>query len=92
MDYHPHSSNIGQPSVPEQLLEKVARRVHEQWVCTRQRQGWVWGKFRNDEKKEHPSIVPYDMLTDEEKEVDRVTVKTVIATLLAMGATFTLDD
>lgn len=77
--------------LPEHLIERIARDVHDQWTQERQRQGWTWGELRDDDKKEHPGMVPYDMLTDDEKEVDRVTVRAVIASLLAQGATITLD-
>ena len=84
--------DINRPVLPERLIEQVARDVHDQWVQERRRQGWTWGEHRDDDKKEHPGIVPYDMLTNDEKEVDRVTVRTVISSLLARGATITLDD
>lgn len=91
MDYHPIPLSIDHPMLPEHLIEQVARDVHDQWAQERQRQGWTWGERRDDDMKEHPGMVPYDMLTDDEKEVDRVTVRTVIASLLAQGATITLD-
>lgn len=84
--------NIDRLVVPEQLIEQIARNVHDQWALERQRQGWTWGEHRNDDKKAHPGIVPYDALTDTEKEVDRVTVRTVISALLVQGATITFDD
>lgn len=88
----PISLNIDCPVLPEQLIEQVARNVHDQWVQERRRQGWTWGEHRDDDKKEHPGIVPYDMLTNDEKEIDRVTVRAVISALLAQGATITIDD
>lgn len=92
MDYHPIPLSIGLTMPPEQLIEQVARDVHDQWVQERQRQGWTWGVHRDDEKKEHPSLTPYDLLTDEEKEVDRVTVRTVISSLMAQGVTISFDE
>ncbi len=91
MDYHPIPLSIDHPMLPEHLIERVARDVHDHWTQERQRQGWTWGEHRDDDKKEHPGMAPYDMLTDDEKEVDRVTVRAVIASLLAQGATITLD-
>ena len=88
----PISLNIDCPVLPEQLIELVARDVHDQWALERQRQGWRRGEHRDDDKKEHPGIAPYDSLTNDEKEVDRVTVRTVISSLLAQGATITLND
>lgn len=94
MDNQPKPLNVDMNSLPaelEGLVEILAQNVHDQWVQERQRQGWTWGEHRDDDKKEHPGIVSYGMLTDEEKEVDRVTVRTVISSLLAQGATITLD-
>lgn len=89
---HPISLNINRPALPERLIEQVARDVHDQWAQERRRQGWTWGEHRDDDKKEHPGMAPYDSLADDEKEVDRVTVRTVISSLLAQGATITIDD
>ena len=89
---HPAPLNIERLVLPERLIEQVARDVHDQWALERQRQGWRRGEHRDDDKKEHPGIAPYDSLTDDEKEVDRVTVRTVISSLLAQGATITIDD
>ena len=88
----PISLNIDRPVMPEQLIEQLARDVHDQWAQERRRQGWTWGEHRDDDKKEHPGIAPYDSLTDDEKEIDRVTVRAVISSLLSVGATITLDD
>lgn len=84
--------DINRPVLPERLIEQVARNVHDQWVQERRRQGWTWGEHRDDDKKEHPGIAPYDSLTDDEKEIDRVTVRAVISSLLSVGATITLND
>lgn len=89
---HPEAINADRLVLSDQLIEQIARDVHDQWALERQRQGWTWGEHRDDDKKEHPGIVPYDMLTNDEKEIDRVTVRAVISSLLAQGATITHDD
>ena len=94
MDNQPKPLDAEMKALPaelEGLVEILARNVHDQWAQERQRQGWTWGEHRDDGKNEHPGIVPYDMLSDDEKEVDRVTVRTVISSLLAHGATITID-
>jgi hypothetical protein len=45
-------------------------------------EGWRYGPERNDERKEHPCLVPYNELSESEKEYDR---KTAIETLKAIG-------
>ena len=71
-------------SFPE-VLESIALNVHNQWMSGRLSDGWKYGKERNDEKKEHPSLIPYEELSEEEKEYDRQTAKTVINYLLNNG-------
>lgn len=35
---------------------------HEAWMKTRTEQGWKYGPVKDDEKKEHPNLVPYNEL------------------------------
>ena len=48
------------------------------WAQTRISQGWSYGPVRNDELKQHPCLIPYEELPEEEKEYDR---NTAIGTL-----------
>jgi len=66
-------------------IEKIAKNVHNQWMSGRLSEGWKFGKKRSDEMKEHPSLIPYEELSEEEKEYDRQTAKTVINYLLNNG-------
>lgn len=68
-----------------EVLENISQNVHNQWMTRRLADGWKSGSERNDEKKEHPSLIPYEELSDEEKEYDRHTAKTVINYLLNNG-------
>lgn len=53
------------------LIELMAENVHNVWMATRRQQGWKYGPVRNDATKEHPCMVPYDELPEEEKVYDR---------------------
>lgn len=55
----------------EVLVEAMAENVHEVWAQTRIEQGWSYGPERDDEKKHHPCLVPYEELPEAEKEYDR---------------------
>lgn len=72
------TSDVELPKELEQLVEEMSKNVHDVWAETRISQGWKYGKKRDDEKKTHPCLVPYDELPEEEKEYDR---KTSIGTL-----------
>jgi class 3 adenylate cyclase/tetratricopeptide (TPR) repeat protein len=55
---------------PEQL-EILSRREHDRWVAERQRQGWTYGSERDEARKHHPVLVPWEALSEEEKRKDR---------------------
>jgi len=61
---------------PEQL-ESLARREHYRWMVERQRQGWTYGSPRDDARKHHPCLVPWEALPEAEKQKDRDTVRHV---------------
>lgn len=43
---------------------------HENWMEQKLRAGWRWGPVKDPEKKEHPSLLPYNSLTAEERRKD----------------------
>ena len=46
-------------------------------MSERQEAGWTYGQVRDDRKKTHPSLVPYEKLTGTEKEKDRNTIRQI---------------
>ena len=83
--YKPELKNVKLPENLDNLIEKVAREVHETWAANRIKEGWKYGPERNDEKKETPCLVPYDELPEIEKDYDRNTARTVVAKILEEG-------
>jgi hypothetical protein len=63
------------------LTELLARNAHEVWAQARFTEGWRFGLQRDDEKKEHPCLVPYEELPESEREYDR---KVAMETLKAI--------
>ena len=55
-----------------EFREALAERTHENWMAARVAQGWRHGPARDDAAKRHPSLVPYEQLSKEEKDVDRI--------------------
>lgn len=68
-----------------ELSERLAENAHENWAEQRMKDGWKYGEHRNDEKKQHPCLVPYCLLSDEEKEYDRILSIETLKVLVAMG-------
>lgn len=79
--YTPQPIDTKEVLLPEELTELVeamAKNVHEVWAETRIAQGWSYGPERNDQLKHHPCLIPYEELPEEEREYDR---NTAIGTL-----------
>ena len=88
MDYKPaprDTSGIRLPREIADLTELLAKNTHENWAKQRVAEGWRRGPARDDVKKEHPSLVPYEQLPESEKDYDRTTAMETIKTILALG-------
>ncbi len=68
-----------------QLTERLAEHAHEVWARQRIADGWTLGPERNDAKKQHPSLVTYDQLSESEKQYDRNASLETIKAILAIG-------
>ena len=83
------TKSVDLPKGLEPLVEEMSKNVHEVWAATRISQGWTYGKERNDAEKKHPCLVPYEELSEEEKEYDRNTSIETIKLILKLGFTIT---
>jgi len=63
----------------------MARMEHDRWCTERRGQGWRQGAERNDARKLHPDLVPWEELTDEAREKDRMMVRDLPAFLAKAG-------
>lgn len=72
------------PEIME-LSERIAENVHEVWAQSRMAEGWTYGPVRDDVKKQHPCLVPYDELPEIEKEYDRNTSQETLKVILKLG-------
>jgi len=44
---------------------------HKKWLKHKEETGWKYGPVKDTEKKEHPCMVPYDELPEEQKVKDK---------------------
>ena len=72
-----------------ELGEKIAENVHDVWAVGRIREGWTYGEKRNDTEKTHPCLVPYNELTDSEKQYDRDTAMETLKLIQKLGYVIT---
>ena len=73
------------PKELNDLAENIAKNVHEVWSAGRMNNGWTYGEERNDAEKKHPCLVPYEELSEEEKNYDRNTSVETIKLILKLG-------
>lgn len=79
------TSNIELSEGLQQLVEQLARNVHDIWAVGRLNEGWTYGPNRNDTLKQHPCLVDYSDLPDNEKEYDRNTATETLKMILKLG-------
>ena len=87
-NYYPKPIDTSDIQIPEELnplLEAMAKNVHEIWAQERMNQGWTYGEKRDDAKKHHPCLVPYEELPEEEKVYDRNTSVETLKLILKLG-------
>jgi hypothetical protein len=70
-----------------ELSELIAKNTHEVWSAGRIRDGWSYGETRDDEKKTHPCLIPYEELSEGEKEYDRNTSMETLKLIIRLGYT-----
>lgn len=66
-------------------LQRLACREHKRWMEERQRAGWTYGPERDDARKIHDALKPYDELDPATQDKDRDAVAGIPATLAAAG-------
>lgn len=87
-NYIPHPVDTKDVVLPKELIllaEEIAKNVHEVWSEGRMKDGWTYGDERNDVEKHHPCLVPYESLTETEKEYDRNTSLETLKLIMKLG-------
>lgn len=87
-EYEPHPIDVD--SIPldgdlEELQEAIAENAHDVWAEARKKEGWAYGKERDDSNKFHPDLIPYTALPDSEKEYDRIMAFNTIKLVKKLG-------
>ena len=79
------TSDIQLPEELSELVEQMAKNVHEVWAQSRMEQGWEYGDERSDALKQHPCLVPYEELPEVEKAYDRDTALGTLKLICKLG-------
>ncbi len=79
------TSSVELSSALKTLLEQLAENTHEVWAAQRIQDGWTFGPMRDDVRKHHPCLVPYEELPEAEKEYDRKTAGETLKAIVKLG-------
>ena len=88
MAYEPKPIDTSHVSLSDELVELIellAGNVHEHWARRRLGEGWRHGPKPDPDAKVHPGLVPYEALSESEKEYDRTTVTETLKAIVALG-------
>jgi len=55
-------------------IETLAIIEHNRWMAHRYLHGWDFGTERDDQLKLHPSLIPWEILSESERQKDRDTI------------------
>ncbi|XP_047673442.1 ryanodine receptor 2 isoform X7 [Tachysurus fulvidraco] len=79
------TSQIVLPSHLERIREKLAENIHELWVMNKIELGWTYGAVRDDNKRQHPCLVEFSKLPEQERSYNLQMSLETLKTLLALG-------
>lgn len=69
----------------EDELEVLARAEHERWSEDRRRAGWTYAAVRDNDRRRHPALVPWEELPEHEKAKNRESSAELPAVLARAG-------
>ena len=79
------TSDVSLTSDMLELTELIAKNVHEVWAKQRIEEGWTYGPVKNSELKTTPCLVPYEELSEREKDYDRNTALETLKLVSKLG-------
>jgi hypothetical protein len=68
-----------------ETMSVLARMEHERWMTDRAHDGWRYGPLRDNRRKLHPSMVPWEELSDSERQKDVDAVENIPRILARAG-------
>ncbi|CAF1123978.1 unnamed protein product [Adineta steineri] len=78
-------SNIGLSTKMDTLVEILAENTHNVWAQARIKDGFTYGVSDNPRQKRSPYLLPYSIIDDSIRKINRDTASETVKTLLAYG-------
>ena len=88
MKYKPEPMNTSAITLPPEvsgLADFLSKNVHEVWAAQKVQDGYTYGPTDSKVLKTHPNLVPYEQLSEADREYDRNTALETIKVLIKLG-------
>ncbi len=79
----PRAGSVERVTFAAAEIEVLAMQEHDRWCDERKSEGLVWGPKRDE--RHHPSLVPWDRLSEDDREKDREAVRNMSTVLADVG-------
>nr|XP_032804165.1 ryanodine receptor 2-like isoform X12 [Petromyzon marinus] len=76
----------------ERVRNKLAENIHELWAMNKIEMGWTYGTVRDDNKRQHPCLVDFHKLPEQERNYNLQMSSETLKTLLALGCHVGIAD
>lgn len=84
-----NTADVVLPPAVDEIAELLSRNVHEVWASQKFQDGFSYGATDDKDQKTHHNLVPYDQLSEADRQYDRKTTLETIKVLIKLG--FTLE-
>ncbi len=87
-NYYPTPIDTTDVVLPQEILdvaETLSKNTHEVWASGKIKEGFIYDTVTDDTKKTHNCLIPYDQLSETEKEYDLNTALETVRLLLKLG-------
>ena len=87
-NYHPkpiNTSGVKLDGRTGELKDLISENMHDAWAKGLMDKGWVYGESQIVGKKQHPNMVPFVFLTDDDKTYNRDMAMTSLKALEILG-------
>jgi hypothetical protein len=85
VDGHDFYELIKRMVLNQETVEILSEAVHNVFLESKQRSNWKYNQEKNEKKKTHPLILPYDQIPEWAKEANRENARTIIQKLENIG-------
>jgi len=86
-----NTQNIGMSESLKELADVLAENSHDLWAKERKAEGWRHGETVDPRLKTNPDLIPYGLMTDDQKKSDLNTVTSSIKNVIALGYRIEFD-